>query len=82
MLSDGIKMASFPTVYICVNNKFQKSKTITVKATMDRPVSKSDTEAPKVGIADPKLDIRNTKSDVEDPRIANEKEREKGLGDE
>ncbi|KAG2187389.1 hypothetical protein INT44_005075 [Umbelopsis vinacea] len=46
------------------------------------PRSKSDTEAPRVGIADPKLDIRNTKSDVEDPRIANEKEREKGLGDE
>ncbi|CAO3681336.1 unnamed protein product [Umbelopsis ramanniana] len=49
---------------------------------MDRPVSKSDTEAPRVGLADPKLDIRNTRSDAKDPRIANEKEREKGLGDE
>lgn len=38
-------------------------------------------EVPKVGIADPKLDIRNLQSDKKDSRIAQEKERERGLGD-
>ncbi|CAM0142983.1 unnamed protein product [Umbelopsis sp. WA50703] len=44
-------------------------------------ITKNSENATKVGIADPKLDIRDLSSENQDPRITQEKERKQGLGD-
>ncbi|CAO3658694.1 unnamed protein product [Umbelopsis vinacea] len=75
-------MASFVGYKYCqqLMDRYQHIHQKLKVTTMDRPVTKSN-EVPKVGIANPKLDIRNLQSDKKDSRIAQEKERERGLGD-